>query len=449
MLHRLLPRAVSLVAIPALLAAQEAAPLTERERLLLERVERLERRLSALEVTAPAVSVPPPPPAAALANTAPAPEPPSPGVLSGTTVNVNLDTFYGYNLNRPVGRVNLLRAYDATANTLAINQAGLVIERAPDLDAGRRVGLRVDLMFGQATEAAQGGAQNEPRPQVYRNLFQAYGSYQANKQWRVDFGKFASALGPEGTYTKDQFTYSRSYWFSFLPFYHMGLRTSYDVSSQLNVQYWLVNGANQTEDFNGFKSQNFNFTYKPTAHVAWTGNYYLGQEQRGLVPALNPGIPSLPTQPGLSVTPVPGGTPRGRFHVLDTYVSIDATNKLTLLGELDTVINRVNPGDAPQRVTGGAAYARYQFVPAFSLAGRFAVLKDKGGLFSGTTQTLKDTTLAATWQPVDGFQTRLEWRRDFSNTPFFLTATPGLLKKEQNTATLGLVWWFGGKSGAW
>jgi hypothetical protein len=35
------------------------------------------------------------------------------------------------------------------------------------------------------------------------------------------------------------------------------------------------------------------------------------------------------------------------------------------------------------------------------------------------------------------------------NQPFFLTEQPGVLKKEQNTATLGLVWWFGEKKGAW
>jgi len=44
---------------------------------------------------------------------------------------------------------------------------------------------------------------------------------------------------------------------------------------------------------------------------------------------------------------------------------------------------------------------------------------------------------------------RGEWRRDASNHPYFLTDTLGILKKEQNTATLGVVWWFGGKEGAW
>jgi hypothetical protein len=62
----------------------------------------------------------------------------------------------------------------------------------------------------------QGGAQNEPRPQVYRNVFQAYGTYVAplGKGLTIDFGKWASALGPESNYTKDQINYSRSYFFN-------------------------------------------------------------------------------------------------------------------------------------------------------------------------------------------------------------------------------------------
>ena len=71
----------------------------------------------------------------------------------------------------------------------------------------------------------------------------------------VDFGKWASALGVEGNYNKDQINYSRSYYFNFLPFYHMGFRAGYNLTPKINLTYWLVNGAQQTEDFNGFKSQ--------------------------------------------------------------------------------------------------------------------------------------------------------------------------------------------------
>src|SRR6185295_13030276 len=45
-----------------------------------------------------------------------------------TTFNVTLDGYYSYNFNRPVGRINLLRAYDVSSNSFSLNQATIVIE---------------------------------------------------------------------------------------------------------------------------------------------------------------------------------------------------------------------------------------------------------------------------------------------------------------------------------
>jgi Putative beta-barrel porin-2, OmpL-like. bbp2 len=368
----------------------------------------------------------------------------------GTTINGAVDGYYGYNFNQPIGRVNLLRTYDVSSNSFSLSQANLIIERAPDLAASRRYGVRLDFQYGQATETLQGSAANELRPQVYRPLFQAYGTYifPVGSGLTVDFGKWASALGTENNYSKDQMNYSRSYFFNFLPFYHMGFRAGYNVNSKINLTYWLVNGAQQTEDFNGFKSQALIVTLKPTSNVSWNLDYYFGQEQRDVNAVLNPGPPAGPTQPGLPVSNITPA-PNGREHILDTYVTWNATAKLALVGEGDYVVNRTFSNSAPQHVTGGAGYGRYQLTPKFALAGRGEYLSDRGGLFSGTTQALKETTATAEYKFVDGFLARMEWRRDFSNQPFFLTDTPGKLKREQNTATLGLIWWFGQKQGSW
>lgn len=129
----------------------------------------------------------------------------------GTTLNFGLDGYYGYNFNHPVGRVNLLRANDPLSDNFSLNQAVVMIERTPDASAGTRLGYRLDLMFGQQTEILAGSAANEPRPQVYRNIYQAYGSYllPIGSGLQVDFGKFSSALGFESSYVKDQLNYSR------------------------------------------------------------------------------------------------------------------------------------------------------------------------------------------------------------------------------------------------
>jgi len=96
--------------------------------------------------------------------------------LEHVRFGVALEGFYQYNWNRPYDRINLLRAYDTRANVFGIQQAAIVVESAPAVDQGRRFGARVDLQFGQATETVQGSAANEPRPDVYRNIWQAYGT---------------------------------------------------------------------------------------------------------------------------------------------------------------------------------------------------------------------------------------------------------------------------------
>jgi hypothetical protein len=80
---------------------------------------------------------------------------------------------------------------------------------------------------------------------------------------------------------------------------------------------------------------------------------------------------------------------------------------------------------------------------------RAEYLADIGGLFSGTTQYLKEGTLTLDYRPVDGFLLRGEFRRDESNQHYFLSNQLGVLQLAQPTIGLGAVWWFGQKEGAW
>jgi hypothetical protein len=405
-------------------------------------VNRLEARLAQLETGHEPIKQPPAPP--------PAPREETASPLQGSTLNFTVDGYYSYNTNAPIGRANLLRAYDVSSNSFSLNQAAVVWENAADPEHGKRWGSRLDLQFGQATQTLQGNAANEPRPDIYRAVFQAYGTYviPAGKGLTVDFGKFASSLGIENNYGKDQMNYSRSYFFNALPFYHMGLRATYPVSSALTLNYWMVNGTQQTEAFNGFKDQFFGLALQPHKNVTWNVNYYLGQEHPDVVYYPNGGPANLPTLQGIPFQPI-RPAPTGKLHVFDSYVTWNVSPRLTLAAEGDYVIQRLLDSSAPAHIAGGAGYVRYQLTPRLSLATRAEYLSDRGGTFSGQTQALKETTLTLDYRIAEGFLLRPEWRRDFSNHPYFLTSELGRLKKEQNTIGVGLIWWFGEKKGAW
>jgi hypothetical protein len=229
----------------------------------------------------------------------------------------------------------------------------------------------------------------------------------------------------------------------------MGARLNYKFNDKLALNYWLVNGTNQTEPFNGYKDEFFGMTITPTKNISWNINYYVGQEHPNTV-YFNPGEgpPNAPSLQGTPFLPIVN-PPTGKLHIFDTYASWQAKQNVIFAIEVDDEISRLYNTSFPSHTTGGSLYAQYQWTPKIAFAGRTEYLSDRGGLFTGATQAIKETTFTTKYAVVDGFDVFGEWRRDFSNQPYFYTDLLGVLKKEQNTATLGLVWWWGGKQGAW
>lgn len=361
--------------------------------------------------------------------------PQEPRPFDHVVIGVGLEGFYQYNWNKPYDRINLLRAYDTRANVFGIQQANVIVESVPAVDQGRRFGARVDLQFGQATETVQGNPANEPRPDVYRHIWQAYGTYvfPVGRGLQADFGKFASNLGYETNYAKDNNNFSRAYLFNFLPFYHSGLRLTLPVTDRVSLMYMLTNGIQQTEEFNNFKSNHFTAVIKPTGQVSWTTSYYFGQEQ---------------SDPSTSSGQVAPDTPDGFFRVIDSYLAYNPTAKLGLGIDANYVTNEVNQADEAISLQGVGAYARYQVSSPAAVAIRYERLDDEG-LFGGIDQVLHEVTGTLEYKFADGFLVRGELRRDWSNTAFFTAARPAELRDHQNTALVGLVWWFGNKTGAW
>lgn len=162
--------------------AKQVADMNAVIQKLQQRVDGLEARLgstaAAERAGKPEIAEANQPALPASGQTAPA-QPAVSNFLRGTSIDTLVDTYYGYNFNDPIGRVNRLRAYDVLSNAFSLNQAMIVLENAPDVANEKRWGARFDVQFGQATETLQGNAANELRPEVYRNIFQAYGIYVA------------------------------------------------------------------------------------------------------------------------------------------------------------------------------------------------------------------------------------------------------------------------------
>ena len=125
-------------------AGPSVAELAQQITDLRAVVQQLQAQVAELQARPPAAAAPPPssqnsvPPSQAAVTATPAPSPLQPQTpttpagpathpgfdfLHGTTVNFAFDGYYAYNFNDPIGRVNLLRAYDVLSNIFGLNQA--------------------------------------------------------------------------------------------------------------------------------------------------------------------------------------------------------------------------------------------------------------------------------------------------------------------------------------
>ncbi|HEY3130322.1 MAG TPA: porin, partial [Acidobacteriota bacterium] len=322
-----------------------------------------------------------------------------------------VDAYYGYNFNHPAGDAPL-RNFDTKHNQFSLNLAEIALEKKPTAD--HRLGFRVDLDFGPATEIVHA---SEPGGLgIYRNFQQGYVSYLApvGKGLQIDVGKFVTQHGAEVIESKDNWNYSRSLLFALaIPYYHMGARASYSFNDKFAFAGYLVNGWNNVVDNNTGKTVGLQAVLKPNAKWSITQNYMFGPEQ---------------------------AKDNDDFrHLWDTTVTYTVTPQFSLMGNYDYGMDKVSGGRVHWQ--GFAGYARYQANKVWALSPRFEWYDDHDGFTTGVSQAVKEFTLTSEQKIANGLFTRLEYRRDFSDKGFFPRSLDRLVKA-QSTVTMGVFYAF-------
>jgi hypothetical protein len=325
-----------------------------------------------------------------------------------------VDTYYGFDFNRPNGDVQL-RNFDTKHNQLSLGLLEVALEQKPT--AASRLGFRADLDFGPTTDmihaAEPGGAD------IFKAFEQAYLSWlaPAGKGLQLDVGKFVTPHGAEVIEAKDNWNYSRSLLFALaIPYYHVGVRGTYAVSDKVSLGGFFVNGWNNAVDNNSGKTFGLQAIVKPHAKVTLAQNVMMGPEQAD-------------------------NTADSRF-LSDTTLTFNATSTLSLMLNYDRGTDTI----AGTGVTwqGIAAYARIQATPTWAFSPRVEWLDDADGFMTGVSQSVKEITLTSEHKVSGGLLARLELRRDMAEEAFFLK-DDGSLSKSQTTFALGLVYAFGSR----
>ena len=95
----------------------------------------------------------------------------------------------------------------------------------------------------------------------------------------------------------------------------------------------------------------------------------------------------------------------------------------------------------PPNGSRSAPPGRVQTTAHTAFALRYENYNDRQGFITATAQTLNSLTLTGEYKWVQGLLSRLEYRRDWSDQPYFERGLNGLARN-QNTLTLGFVAYF-------
>ncbi len=393
---------------------------------------------------APAPAPAPAPTPASPAQTSPfvPPAPPEENSRFKVMPTGYVEAFYAYNLNRPSNGITNYRGFDNRHNTFSLSNAALGAnwEAGP---VGGRIMLQVgstpsSYYSGEPSLAGTDGA-NASSPGLWKYLQEAFVTYKApvGRGLLLQLGLCASPIGFESFAVKDNWNWSRSNLFVGLPFYHTGLRATYEWTDELSTTVSVFNGWNNVVDSSEEKSVQANITYKLPAKLLLQALYFGGIER-------------------------PTGAAEGPFwrHHFDVVAQVDPTTWLSFAGQGDY-------GWEPNRLgtsswASGALYARVKPIDHVYVAVRGDRFHENlataaGGrasspLFWGGVEWVSSGTATLDVRPSDQLSIRLEYRHDAAEAPMFFgrnvqgggtSDAPYVANaKTQDTILLGGTAWF-------
>jgi hypothetical protein len=308
---------------------------TQRERMLLERIEKLERRLAELEsrtankpaeatagaidssaasvkasetnakqaVVAPSQSIAPSALDVGQVTSTSQPRNPEPFAfadftwLNGNprtkespidtrvfTGEIRFDSAYHYSFNHPRDHTIGGSSEVFRSDEVQVTQIGVGGDFHYENVRGRLM-----TQFGMYSQTTPRNDASPGRGQwnldnAYRYISEAYGGYHWDK-WNginVDAGIFMSYVGLFSYYQFDNWAYQPSYVSSNTPWFFNGVRIQIFPSDKLKIEPWIVNGWQSYGKFNKAPGIGMQILWRPNGSVSLLGNQYWGADTLGI-----------------------------------------------------------------------------------------------------------------------------------------------------------------------
>jgi hypothetical protein len=279
------------------------------------------------------------------------------------------------------------RAYDYT-NGFGLAFAGLDVAYK-----GEKVGATMSLRYGAGAARLIGNSNS-----VLSTVSQAFVTWTPSDKLTFDLGTFGTIYGAEVAENWQNINYTRgALYFLMQPFYHTGLRASYQVSDTVGLTALVVNGTNLNglvdgfgEDGNQSPHLGLQLTLAPMDAFNMAVGWYGGSAGSGFGPN--------------------HFREDGNWEHFFDVVATGELGKLSYVGNFDFYV--IPDGDG----AGNAAYywgisagAAYALTDTFGLAGRLEYLDDpKSQYISGAYDGLLTATATLQYKPSKNILLRLD-----------------------------------------
>jgi len=366
---------------------------------------------------------------------APTPVQDKPGERNGPPVALEwkyggfADIGYLLDFNHPANKIFRSRSTAWHVDEVHLNMTAAYLKKEPS--EASRWGLELTAQAGKDSGffGASATAPNIGGYKVLRHFGPANASYlaPAGKGLTVQSGIFASLIGYDSLYAKDNFEYTRPWGADFTPYLMLGMNASYPFTGKLTVTAFVVNGYWHLAAANSVPSWGGQLAYKANPRVTLKETALAGPHQSNTSFAL------------------------WRF-LTDTVVERKA-DQATVALEYICAGERVDTVGRPRAVMmSGQLPVHWVFNKNWSATVRPEVFWDRDGRWTLARQTVKALTTTLEYRiPYRQSVTilRLEYRYDDSRGPdggFFRGAEvqPGVvgLTPRQRLLIFGVIFTF-------
>lgn len=330
------------------------------------------------------------------------------------TWSLLVDTYYGYDFNRPADHTVYPTTIAPRHNELNMNHAFIGAEvTGLENVVGKLVlqtGNYVDTLYGADPTLSRGAYTSHLN---IHNIQQGYAGYKFPfATWTA--GIFPAYIGLESYISQENWNYTHSLLSDFTPFYLVGTALQRDLREDLSGQLWLVNGWQSVSKYGEGLGLGWQLNYHPTDRLVAVHNFLAGNFDRD----------------------------QGRTRAYTDnsvqwqYARPSWARRLSLAAVADLGYETAGTTPAlPATFLGGLAlYHRAELDDHWALGLRGSVYSDPQQLLALTVpagQALPDGGALMPWEltatldykPSPWLLYRLEYRHDASNIPFI--AGPG------------------------